>query len=421
MQPDSPQVPPPEPTPPLSTPTDPAPPRPAAPGPASVGPESGPAPVGPDASGSAPVDRDASGPVSVGPSSDLAPAGAASAGPAAPGLVPAGPVPPGPAWFGPSMSGPSGFVPVPQPPPLRLPLIGHSYPEVMRTPRWRWWQPVLAWPVAVVLGVVAMALPMVIYAVAMYAGGDPRASEKLTSVTDPATTAVLDVSLALLIGVALLGTLVGSRVSPRFLHSVEGRVRWGWLLRCVLVLLPVFALYIGGAWLLDGSETTTRPQGWPWLLLFTFVLTPFQAAGEEYFFRGFVITTIGSFFRRPVVGIVVAGVVSCALFAAAHGSPDPWILTDLGVMAAGCCYLAWRTGGLEAGIALHVVNNVVVGVAGILTGTIAESYVDATTTSTPLQALVSVVWTAVVVAILDLLYRRSGVARTVPASVGARP
>ena len=52
---------------------------------------------------------------------------------------------------------------------------------------------------------------------------------------------------------------------------------------------------------------------------------------------------------------------------------------------------------------------------------LADSYVDAQTTSTPLQALLSVTVTALVVAVLDLLFRRSRVARTVPEAVGARP
>ncbi|GAB49929.1 CPBP family intramembrane glutamic endopeptidase [Mobilicoccus pelagius] len=317
---------------------------------------------------------------------------------------------------------PSTFTP-PSPTwkPLRLPLVGHTYPEVLRTPRWRWWHAPVAWPLAFLLGAIATILPMVVYAIvaALRGAGDPLG--RLDDVTDPTTMFVLDVSLALLPVAALLAVAAGHRVSARFLHSVEGRVRWGWLLRCVLVLLPLFAVYIVGAWFLDGSRTEPRPAAWPWLLVLTFVMTPLQAAGEEYLFRGFVLTTIGSYFRRPLVGLVVAGAVSCGLFAAAHGSADPWIITDLAGMAAGCVYLAWRTGGLEAGIALHVVNNVVVGVVGILNGTITESYVDTTTTGTPGQAIVSVVVTALFVAVLDRQYRRSGLTRTVPPTVGALP
>lgn len=322
-----------------------------------------------------------------------------------------------------SMAPPAGppFAPVPRPAPLRLPLIGHTYPEVTRTPRLRWWQPVLAWPVALVLSALALVAPMLVLALVGFATGDPGTLSRLEDVTDPVMMTVLNISLALLIAVSLIAFAVGSRVAPRFLHSVEGRLRLGWLLRCMLVLLPLYALYVGGAWFLAGAETRPRPEGWLWLLLITLVLTPFQAAGEEYLFRGFVVTTIGSLFTRPVVGLVVAGVVSSALFAAAHGSTDPWIVIDLAAMAAGCCYLVWRTGGLEAAVALHTVNNIVVGVVGIFSGTVAEGYVDSSTTSTPLDAVTSVAWTVIVVAILDHQSRRVGLVRTVPESVGARP
>ena len=50
----------------------------------------------------------------------------------------------------------------------------------------------------------------------------------------------------------------------------------------------------------------------------------------------------------PVVALVVTTVMSTVAFAPAHGSLDPWILIELGTLAVFGCYLAWRTGGLEA-------------------------------------------------------------------------
>ena len=227
--------------------------------------------------------------------------------------------------------------------------------------------------------------------------------------------------LAALIGVALLAVALGHPVAARFVHSVEGRVRWRWLARCVVVLTPLFLAYVLGTWALDGAPTAPRAQDWVWLLVMAFVLTPFQAAGEEYLFRGWLLLAVGTWIRRPVVAVAVTAVLSAATFALAHGSLDPWILLDLAAFAVAAVLLTWRTGGLEAAVALHVVNNVVIIAAGTLVGTVEDSYVDAETAGSPAATLLSVAVVAVATALLLWQARRAGIARTVPVTVGARP
>ena len=63
---------------------------------------------------------------------------------------------------------------------------------------------------------------------------------------------------------------------------------------------------------------------------------------------------LGSLVARPWFGVVVSAVV----FALLHGLQNPPLFVDrlaFGLLAG---WLVWRTGGLEAGIAAHVVNNV---------------------------------------------------------------
>lgn len=317
---------------------------------------------------------------------------------------------------------PTTFASSPPARPLALPLVGASYPQVLRTPRHRWWNPVVSWVVALLLGGAAVVLPMLFYLGGVFVlGGDDAVAGLDPQMADAPSTFVLNLSLALLIGVALLAVAIGHPVASRFLHSVEGRVRWGWLGRCLMLLLPLWLIYIVSAWVVDGTRTLGREDGWIALLLMALFMTPLQAAGEEYLFRGFVMVSIGAWFRRPIVGLVISGVVSSAVFAAAHGSGDPWIIVNLVGMSVACVYLTWRTGGLEAAIAIHVVNNVVVGVFGVLTGTSAESYIDASTRSTPLEALVGVAVMALATLILLRAADRAGISRTVPPAVGARP
>nr|WP_240973993.1 CPBP family intramembrane glutamic endopeptidase [Nonomuraea sp. FMUSA5-5] len=90
------------------------------------------------------------------------------------------------------------------------------------------------------------------------------------------------------------------------------------------------------------------------LLIVILLLVPFQAAAEEYVFRGWFMQAVGAHVRNPVWGILIGS----ALFASLHGYS--WAgLVDVFSFGAVMAWLAVRTGGLEAPIALHVVNNVV--------------------------------------------------------------
>ena len=90
-------------------------------------------------------------------------------------------------------------------------------------------------------------------------------------------------------------------------------------------------------------------------------------------------------------------------------------------VAVAAVLLTWRTGGLEAAVALHVVNNVVIIAVGTLVGTVEDSYVGAETAGSPAATLLSVAVVAVATALLLWQARRAGIARTVPVTVGARP
>lgn len=333
--------------------------------------------------------------------------------------------------FGPQGSGAATapFPPAAPPRPARpldLPLIGADYSQTMRTPRHRWWHPLGSFGIALGLTIVWVVVGGLAMVPALVSSAGPGVLDAPDAVYDAAlesapVVAVNNVMLAALIPVALLAVHWGHPVAARFLHSVTGRVRWAWMLRCALVLLPVYLVYVVGTWALTGAVVLPRSEDWVWLFLMAFVLTPFQAAGEEYLFRGWVLASVGSWFRRPLVGWIVGGLVSTAVFALAHGSLDVWILLDLGAFAAAAVWLTWRTGGLEAAIALHVVNNVVVIAVGTLVGTAADSYVDPSTGGDPATALVSVVFSAGCAALLGWQASRAGIERTVPVQVGARP
>ena len=118
------------------------------------------------------------------------------------------------------------------------------------------------------------------------------------------------------------------------------------------------------------------------------VLTPLQAAGEEFFFRGWILQNVGSWFPNRGAGLIAGTVVSVVAFSAAHGSPDPWVLASLAVFATTACLVTWRTGGLEAAIAIHAVNNVGVFGLVIMRGGWNEAFISGTSKGSPISFLI---------------------------------
>ncbi|WP_240483577.1 CPBP family intramembrane glutamic endopeptidase [Streptomyces pathocidini] len=173
------------------------------------------------------------------------------------------------------------------------------------------------------------------------------------------------------------------------LSSVTGRLRLGWLGRCSAIAFALMAVQLGLllAWTSDtdtGAALERGFPGWPALLLSLAVLcavVPFQAAAEEYVFRGWMVQLIGRVVRSPWPGTVLASL----LFALAHGLGESSGFALLFYSALWWGWLVIRTGGLEAVIALHTANNLLGLVLAAAFGELADS---GTAADAPWQALI---------------------------------
>ncbi|MDG4785809.1 type II CAAX endopeptidase family protein [Micromonospora sp. WMMD1102] len=243
---------------------------------------------------------------------------------------------------------------------------GTSYHRLARTDRHRWWRPLLG--SLLVLGGTFLVLCLLfgIGAAIAAATGRPTGPDGL-----PALGALADLVLLLAsIGAALPFVLLAARwVQARpagTVSSVLGRLRWRWLGWCALVSVPAVLLLLVGSFgllALTGSvdDAGAAGTGWPgWAgflgaLALLLLLVPFQAAAEEYLFRGWLLQAVGAFLRTPWPAITLQAL----LFASAHGWGTGWGFADLAVVGGVLGWLTIRTGGLEAAVALHVVNNLV--------------------------------------------------------------
>ncbi|MCH8613215.1 CPBP family intramembrane glutamic endopeptidase [Arsenicicoccus dermatophilus] len=318
---------------------------------------------------------------------------------------------------------PPGWAPGPPPPPVGPPRIPDlppravDYQQVLRGPRHREWRP-LASLVVMVLSFVLVNIVGWAAALGVVAatGGDPeRWLQDAGSITsEPGGFLVTNLTLAALVPCAAFAVWLGHGVPGRYLSSVTGRFRWRWFARCLLVLVPLWALYVGLGSALD-PPPSGRPQQWVVLLLVMVLTTPLQCAGEEFAFRGWILQSLGSWARHRWVALVLPTVASCLLFGLAHGSKDPWVMADLSIFAVTACLMTWRTGGLEAAIALHCANNMLVMGISLVLGGFDEGFIDQGTTSSPAALVPSLVMMPIAYALVAWQARRAGiVSRTEP-------
>ncbi|MEO9324974.1 CPBP family intramembrane glutamic endopeptidase [Nocardioides sp. C4-1] len=239
-----------------------------------------------------------------------------------------------------------------------------------REPQWAW---SLLSVVSAVAGFVLVQLVLglvvlLLIVLGLVVGGvDPeQAMDAVSDLDDPqpSTLAFLLVTISLSIPVIMGLHRAITGLSPRWLISVAGRIRWGWLfttmgiaLATLIVnvvlgaVLPISGDADASGGLNDLTATAVR------FLLVVLFLVPFQAAAEEYVFRGLMMQALGSISTARWVSRVVSVVVPALIFALFHGAQSVPVFFDRFAFGVVAGVLAIVTGGIEAGIGYHVVNN----------------------------------------------------------------
>jgi membrane protease YdiL (CAAX protease family) len=208
---------------------------------------------------------------------------------------------------------------------------------------------------------VATGIFAVIYAVTGQGTVDVTRLADLEHPT-PAGLAFLNVALATFIPLAMIGERLLHGIAPRWLASVRPRLRWRYLGACLAISIValIATLIVGAAVPSTDSDVSSHANAFTTTtfhyLLVIVLLTPFQAAGEEYLFRGYLTQAFGGVFHRAWVAVLVPGF----LFGLAHGfGQSPPVFFDRFAFGIVAGVLVIKTGGLEAGIAMHVLNNFV--------------------------------------------------------------
>lgn len=257
---------------------------------------------------------------------------------------------------------------------------GTPYHRLARTAAHRWWRPLAGSAfIITAFGIISGAVVIAFLTVTALTG-DPAPGNGDSGISGN-PTADVGLQLAIIAGVlpaVFAAAWVVQRRRPGGLSSVAGRLRRRWLLLCVGPALAAVVVRFVVSIVLTAMAPVAEqsPAGWVGWSAFIpaavliLLLVPFQAASEEYVFRGWLLQGIAActleartgrlgraasaVFRTPWPAIAV----SAALFMLLHGYSGPAAF-QVFLFAVVAGLLAIRTGGLEAAIVLHAVNNLI--------------------------------------------------------------
>ncbi|SDQ88076.1 CPBP family intramembrane glutamic endopeptidase [Microbacterium sp. cf332] len=238
-----------------------------------------------------------------------------------------------------------------------------------------WWTPLAVGALGVAFYVVmVLAVSLVAVLVSLTSDDVARALDGVLQdagaldVASPLSLLIGLGSIALMLPAYLLASLIVNGRRVGFASAVYGRLRWRWLFVCsgLAVAMAVIVTLATAFLPADDSAATITPAAGAtvWLsLLVVLLLVPVQATAEEYVFRGYLMQSIGRWLRHPLFAILLP----VPLFVIGH-LYDPVGQAAVGLFAVAAGWLTWRTGGLEAAIAVHIVNNLLaflLGLAGL--------------------------------------------------------
>jgi membrane protease YdiL (CAAX protease family) len=264
---------------------------------------------------------------------------------------------------------------------------GTPFHRLGRTALHRWWRPIVGTIVLALLAIGATLVVLVgweiVHAAITGNFAEPEAADSLfdNPTEDIAVNLLL---LGVLTPVVLLTVRWVQRRPVLSVASVLQKIRWRWLLLCCLPGLGYLGLNIGLGSAFEalfpnvdtGTDSTDDGSfiGWARFVvpaLVILVLVPFQSAAEEFVFRGWLVQAVGAYGPdntdgKPVVQLLKrlfgspwpALVVSSVAFVFGHGYTG-WAMADIFLFAMTVGWLTIRTGGLECGIALHSINNLI--------------------------------------------------------------
>lgn len=292
-------------------------------------------------------------------------------------------------------------------------------------PKYAWWKPIVVVALAASIyfamniGFSLLMFPLLNVFDTDYLGVLLTGQGDLLDTQHPLSILLNLVTVALMIPAVVLAMLaLGIRPTGR-VWSVAGKIRWSLVWRtmgaAVLAIIAMNTVGVLGEMILAGIvESDPVPPAFEspdfsvtaavTSFALVLLLVPFQATAEEVVFRGLFLQVLGSWMKSPWIAIVLSTIA----FAAGH-IYDIWGLLAVGLMGLVAAWLTWKTGGLEAAISIHIVNNIVA--FGFMTSGLAGETAQVESSGGVMSVVGEVVGLAVFVWLTMRIFRKHGYGR----------
>ncbi len=211
-----------------------------------------------------------------------------------------------------------------------------TFPTNLET--YAWYKPIL---ILIIAAIVSLAISFVALSILRV---DPRSSNIMGLIITAIT--VIAMIPGIYIGTKLLYKIpFSTQVAP------VRKWNWGIYVKVFVIALIVYAIIMFINISASGAKISNNL---PILLFLLCLILPiFQGFAEEYLCRGLLMQTFGSWFKIPIIAIIL----QAAIFAVMH----PYhFFSLLSVLCTGIVYglITWYAQGLEVSSAMHAVNNI---------------------------------------------------------------
>ncbi|MBE6487144.1 MAG: CPBP family intramembrane metalloprotease [Methanosphaera stadtmanae] len=230
-----------------------------------------------------------------------------------------------------------------------------SFPKTFK--EYKWYKPLLVGIITVII--TGILLMMLYYIGAMIPGsGGIGAFMKLERGGYDALNAYSVIGLVsiLAIGLVIPALYIANRIINYrpFSSYCSSRNGWNWkiyfkTLACSLLIYIILQFIVS---MIEGHKFHNNFTALTFIL--AIIIIPIQCIGEEFFMRGYIMQTVGSWIEMPIIAIVAQSL----FFAALH----PYsILGVLGVLITGILFgfITYFTKGIEMSSGIHSANNLI--------------------------------------------------------------
>lgn len=224
-----------------------------------------------------------------------------------------------------------------------------TYPKTFE--KYRWYKPILVFIIGLIIMLIFQLILMVVFG-AIYGesamdiitgGGYEVLNTNLGEI-------FTDLSVIVMIPALYIATKI-VRDRP-FSSYASSRGGWNFKLYLKALIIPFIALMVfqGIDVVINGADGTYHFS--ILFLIASLILVPLQCTAEEFVYRGLIMQTFGSWFKIPVLAIVLQAII----FSVSHGY-NSLGLVEVFVSGLIFGFLTWKTNGIEVSSAMHTANN----------------------------------------------------------------